>query len=271
MHCELLEDIDKLIFEQEYSITKKPLQIDLLIIKKLASVECKSKIGKLFSDYNILEYKSPGDALGIDAFFQALTYACYYKSSAQHEDERKDDAITVVLVRNEYPETLVRYLSGKGCIVAEQEPGIYTVSGNVFFNIIILTTGSMDQTEYIWLNSLRSDLKKSDYINLLKRGSKMNVVESDYPDAVLSVVEQSNAGCAKWKEESGVASFLAEAKNEGIQQGRKEERLLAITNMLRNDFPKSTILTLGYTEEEYVNACKKRELLSDVSPRRRKI
>ena len=68
-----------------------------------------------------------------------------------------------------------------------------------------------------------------------------------------------------------MASFLAEAKNEGIQQGRKEERLLAITNMLRNDFPKSTILTLGYTEEEYVNACKRRESLSDVSPRRRKI
>lgn len=233
----------------------------------------------MFSDYNILEYKSPGDALGIDAFFQALTYACYYKSSAQHEDERKDDAITVVLVRNEYPETLVRYLSGKGCVVTEQEPGIYTVSGNVFFNIIILTTGSMDQTEYIWLNSLRSDLKKSDYINLLKRGSEMNVVESDYPDAVLSVVEQSNAGCAKWKEESGVASFLAEAKNEGIQQGRNEgraegraeERLLTITNMLRNDFPKSTILALGYTEEEYVNACKKCESLSGASPRSRKI
>lgn len=35
MHCELGDDQEKLIFEQEYSITKKPLQVDLLIIKKL--------------------------------------------------------------------------------------------------------------------------------------------------------------------------------------------------------------------------------------------
>lgn len=222
MHCELLEDIDKLIFEQEYSITRKPLQIDLLIIKKLASVECKSKIGRLLSDYNILEYKSPGDALGIDAFFQALTYACYYKSSAKHEDERKEEDITVVLVRNEYPKTLVKYLGGKGCLVTEKEAGIYTVSGNIFFNIMILTTGSLDQTEYIWLNSLRSDLEKNEYMNLLKRSSEMNIVEGDYPDAVLSVVEQSNVSCAKWKEESEVASFLVEAKNEGIAEGKKE-------------------------------------------------
>ena len=129
-----------------------------------------------------------------------------------------------MLVRNEYPKTLVKYLGGKGCLVTEKEAGIYTVSGNVFFNIMILTTGSLDQTEYIWLNSLRSDLKKNEYMNLLKRSSEMNIVEGDYPDAVLSVVEQSNVSCAKWKEESEVASFLVEAKNEGIAEGKKEGR-----------------------------------------------
>lgn len=87
-----------------------------------------------------------------------------------------------MLVRNEYPKTLVKYLGGKGCLVTEKEAGIYTVSGNVFFNIMILTTGSLDQTEYIWLNSLRSDLKKNEYMNLLKRSSEMNIVEGDYPD-----------------------------------------------------------------------------------------
>ncbi len=51
MHCELGEDRDKLIFEQEYSITKKPLQIDLLIIKKRAEDEFKSKLGRMLSSY----------------------------------------------------------------------------------------------------------------------------------------------------------------------------------------------------------------------------
>lgn len=75
------------------SITRKPLQIDLLIVKKLAKngvqAELSSSIGKMLSAYNIIEYKSPDDELGIDAFFQAYTYACYYKSSADRENERR--------------------------------------------------------------------------------------------------------------------------------------------------------------------------------------
>ena len=45
--------------------------------------------------------------------FQAYTYACYYKSSADLENERKDRDITVILVKQRYPLSLVRYLESR--------------------------------------------------------------------------------------------------------------------------------------------------------------
>lgn len=38
MRCELAEDINKLEFYPEHSITKKPLQTDLLVIKKKKTI-----------------------------------------------------------------------------------------------------------------------------------------------------------------------------------------------------------------------------------------
>ncbi len=46
----------------------EPLEIDLLVIKKEASVRIENEIGILFRGHNIMEYKSPDDALDIDAF-----------------------------------------------------------------------------------------------------------------------------------------------------------------------------------------------------------
>ena len=48
--------------------------------------------------------------------------------------------------------------------------------------------------------------------------------------------------------------YLSEAKNEGITEGKTEERIKAIQKMLHKGFDKQTILSLDYTEEEYQEA-----------------
>ena len=245
IHCELGRDQEKLDFYQEHSITKKPLQVDLLIIKKTADGEFSSGIGRLLSRYNILEYKSPGDSLGIDALFQALTYASYYKSSGDHENERKDSEITVMLVRNEYPQSLVKYLTEKGCAVTESEPGVFQISGQTFFRIIILATGRMDQKEHVWLNALRNDLKKNEYYHLLERSREIAAAEGDYVDVLLSVVEKSNAEHEKWKEESNVASLLIEAIKNGEQRGITIGEQRGITIGERRGEQKRAIMIAG--------------------------
>ena len=80
MHLELSEYKDKLVFEKEYNLNTKPLEIDLLIIKKESDAHISNEIGRFFKGHNILEYKSPEDHLNIDSFFKTTAYACLYKS-----------------------------------------------------------------------------------------------------------------------------------------------------------------------------------------------
>lgn len=77
MNLELGENRADVIYEKEYNLNTKPLEIDLLVIKKDPGVQMVNEIGKLFRGHNIVEYKSPGDHMDIDAFYKAgLTAAC---------------------------------------------------------------------------------------------------------------------------------------------------------------------------------------------------
>ncbi len=80
MNLELEKNRADLIYEKEYNLNTKPLEIDLLIIKKVPDTQIVNEIGKLFRGYNIVEYKSPEDALDIDAFYKAGAYASLYKA-----------------------------------------------------------------------------------------------------------------------------------------------------------------------------------------------
>ena len=61
MNLELCENRTDLIYEKEYNLNTKPLEIDLLVIKKDRKVQIINEIGKLFRGHNIMEYKSPKD------------------------------------------------------------------------------------------------------------------------------------------------------------------------------------------------------------------
>ena len=63
MELELRENKNVLQYEREHLLSKKPLQIDLLVIKKSVDRILKNEIGDFFLGHNIMEYKSPKDAL----------------------------------------------------------------------------------------------------------------------------------------------------------------------------------------------------------------
>lgn len=48
MNLEFAKNRQDLIFEKEYNLNTKPLEIDLLVIKKVASVRIDNEIGALF-------------------------------------------------------------------------------------------------------------------------------------------------------------------------------------------------------------------------------
>ena len=55
----LQDEMRYLEMHEEHLLSKKPLQIDVLIIKKLQDVKIKKTIGRIFRKHNIIEYKSP--------------------------------------------------------------------------------------------------------------------------------------------------------------------------------------------------------------------
>ena len=86
MHMELTENEDDLTFDREHNLNTKPLEIDLLVVKKNPSVHIRNVIGEFFRGHNILEYKCPEDSLNIDTLHKALAYAHLYKAYGKTVD-----------------------------------------------------------------------------------------------------------------------------------------------------------------------------------------
>ena len=63
LQIEFGDEAKYLEFDPEHLISKKPMQIDVLV-KNEKHVKLKKNIGRVFRQYNIIEYKSPEDGSG---------------------------------------------------------------------------------------------------------------------------------------------------------------------------------------------------------------
>lgn len=142
MNLELSQNRSDLLFEKEYNLNTKPLEIDLLVIKKQASARIVNEIGRFFKGHNIIEYKSPEDSLNIDTFYKLGAYAGLYKSYGETVDCIKADDITVSVIREAKPEKLFRYFEEHGYIVTSSAEGIYQIQNGVLFPTQIVVTKS---------------------------------------------------------------------------------------------------------------------------------
>ncbi len=190
---ELSANRKDLIYEKEYNLNTKPLEIDLLVIKKEKDVQIENEIGRLFRGHNIMEYKSPEDQLNIDTFYKAGAYASLYKSYGETVDGRKADDITVSMVREARPDGLFRYFKENGIRMENPCPGIYYVLNGVLFPTQIIVTKELDGPEHTWLKSLSGRLKKQELKDLLKRIDGLtHDFDRKLADAILEVSIQAN-------------------------------------------------------------------------------
>ncbi|MCM1124882.1 MAG: hypothetical protein NC429_00240 [Lachnospiraceae bacterium] len=188
MNLEFAKDREGLIFEKEYNLNTKPLEIDLLVIRKNTSVRISNEIGTLFRGHNIMEYKSPEDSLDIDDFYKAGAYAGLYKSYGRTMDAIKADDVTVSLVREVKPEGLFRYFNENHYSVSNPYCGIYYIEGKVLFPTQIVVTGELDEASHIWLGALSESMKKPDMVKLLKSIDRLTEKDDkEFADSVLEV------------------------------------------------------------------------------------
>ena len=84
-------------FKREYNLSKKPLQMDLLIIEKRKNVQIQNEIGRIFRRHNVIEYKSPDDGMTNDDFFKTLGYAYLYKGLGEKVEQITLEELTISL------------------------------------------------------------------------------------------------------------------------------------------------------------------------------
>ena len=248
LQIEFGEEAKYLEFDPEHLLTKKPMQIDVLI-KNERHVKLKKNIGRIFRQYNIIEYKSPEDALNIDDFYKTYAYACIYKSDTETVDLIPADELTITFVCYHYPRTMLHKLEkDRGMAVEEKDSGIYYLMGDAI-PVQLVIVPQLSQEHNYWLNNLRNDLKAGSEIkNFIERYSTNK--NSKLYQALADTVMRAN--WEKMKEGQNVCEALKElfaddlreselkGRNAGIIEGRNAGKIELVIKKYKK----------GYTAEE---------------------
>lgn len=225
MNLEFMENRGDLEFESEHNLNRKPLEIDLLIIKKEPFVQIANEIGAIFRGHNIIEYKSPEDHLDIDVFYKIIAYASLYKSYGRTVDERKADEITVTIIRNGKPKGLFKYFKEQGYTMTNPCKGIYRLEERVLFPTQIVVVKELEQKCHTWLRSLSQNLKTEDIRKLLEQRKHMTeIYEKEMADSVLEVALEANKQILEeWKGDEDMFESLMEMMEPELQL--RDERI----------------------------------------------
>lgn len=268
MYLELREDRDRLIFDKEHNLNTKPLQIDLLVIKKDFSDDIRNEIGEFYRKYNIIEYKSPDDQLNIDTYYKTVAYACLYKTYGETVNERKADDITISIIRERMPEGLFRYFKEDGIIVENPHKGIYRILDKMLFPTQIIVTEELSK-EHTWLRALSGRMEEEDMRRLLTDASRLRgKMDREFADSVLEVSVKANKELVEKLMGDDVMSEALlgimepiilerekKAKNEGIEQGI-EQGIVYLVDAFRDlghddtEIVKVVMTKYGLTEEK---------------------
>ena len=87
--------------------------------KRRSDGRIKNEIGHIMRTYNVIEYKSPEDALTIDDYYKTVGYAYLYKGYGEHVDAVPIDELTVSIFRATRPEKMFLTLQKYGHKIEE--------------------------------------------------------------------------------------------------------------------------------------------------------
>jgi hypothetical protein len=242
-----LRDYRKVLeFEVEHHLTEEPLRIDCIVVKKTKDVEIKKNIAAIFREYNLFEYKNPGDYVSIADFYKVYAYACLYISSLK---KVPINSLTLSFVERRYPRKLLSHLQKvRGYTVEESAEGIYTIKGDVI-PIQIIDSRRLSADENLWLNSLSNRLNTleiariSEEITRQKKGARiasyLNAIAKANHETLQEAIEMSNMSkieqvfenvgwTVKWEargEARGRVTGEARGMKKGEAKGQTEKAL----------------------------------------------
>ena len=172
MELEFLQYKDLLDFNREFPLSKEPLRIDLLMIKKIKDVVLDIDIGRLFKTYNIIEYKSPKDGLTIDDYIKTVGYAYLYKGLGATVDAVPLSELTATIVRDTEPTELFKKIQSEGGSIKEKYPGVYYINGVVSIPTQFILTSSLSKNFHVCLRVLSNKASEDDVKRFIEIANK---------------------------------------------------------------------------------------------------
>lgn len=255
VELEFREDVRELNLTEEYNLSKKPICIDLLIIKEGERDKIlKNEIGHIMRKHNVLEYKGPDDELSIDTLYKVIGYACLYKGYGKKVNEIPAKELTVSLFREAYPRKLFEELEGEGCRIERNYPGVYYVFG-MQFPVQVVVTGQLEREAHSSLRVLSDQVDIEDVRTFLKyTGGMMDGRERKNVDAVLQASVNANLEVyEKVRRDSIMCEALQELMKDEIElykkksreQGMAQGEAQLIRNMYKNGLTLDQIMAIS--------------------------
>lgn len=272
---ELRQDLDVLELIPEYNLSKKPLQIDLVIIKKMDwKRTLQNEIGHIMRGHNILEYKGPGDELTIDSFFKVIGYASLYKAQGIAVNKIPASEVTVSFFRNAYPKALFQELKKEGYILKKMYPGIYYVRGKVPFPVQIVVTSQLERKAHCSLRVLTTQVEMQnaelflEQIHYLESKNERSNIDSvlqvsvNANKQVYSLLRRQNEMCEALREL--MKDEIEKELENKLQQGEKLQLIRLVIKKLQKG--NSVEETADMLEEEPENIRKIYEIAATMAP-----
>ena len=272
---ELRQDLDVLELIPEYNLSKKPLQIDLVIIKKMDwKRTLQNEIGHIMRGHNILEYKGPGDELTIDSFFKVIGYASLYKAQGIAVNKIPASEVTVSFFRNAYPKALFQELKKEGYILKKMYPGIYYVRGKVPFPVQVVVTSQLERKAHCSLRVLTTQVEMRDaelfleQIHYLESKNERSNIDSvlqvsvNANKQVYSLLRRQNEMCEALREL--MKDEIEKELENKLEQGEKLQLIRQVIKKLQKG--NSVEETADMLEEEPENIRKIYEIAATMAP-----
>lgn len=233
---EFLSNKGDLEFQREFNLSKEPIRMDLLIIKKLADVRIENELGHIFKKYNVAEFKSPDDALSIDDYYKTVGYACLYKGLGETVDQISANELTISIFQESYPREMFEAMKNLGMEIKEQYPGIYYISGKqALFDTQIVVTKQLDKETHRILRILSKHVREEDVRAFVEKAVQMSEPgDRNNVDAVLQVSVSANKEIfeAIRRCDKVMCEALRELMKEDLEQREQETLLKTIRNLM---------------------------------------
>jgi len=255
----------------ELALSSKPLDIDVLVVKKSQMAQLRHPMTGIFKTYNLFEFKSPDDNLDLNDYDKGIAIARLYKV-IKHPKMHTLNDITLTFVSRKHPASMLELLKTRELAVhkGNPAPGIYRVLGeSIPVQIMVLKELQDPETAYMFavfltgrekirLDATMTLIKKhladptSPYRrDLLEFKIKNQLISTEEMEVLLKMLNQANEQeKVKIKELLQSHPFSQEVKKEGkLEEKRKIAIKLLHLEMDVDTIAKVTGLTQTQIEE----------------------